>query len=61
MASQQMRDNVAREILESEKTFVDQMTVLVSVYVKPLRFWSQELAANYGKVSVQSTCVGVRA
>ena len=45
-----MRDNVAREILESEKTFVDQMQILVKVFAKPLKWWAQELTANYGKV-----------
>jgi hypothetical protein len=45
------RDQVAREIMESEKSFVGNMTTLVSVFLKPLKWWDAELKASYGKVS----------
>ena len=40
------RDNVAKEILDSEKTFVDQMTTLVAVFIKPLRWWQAEILTS---------------
>lgn len=53
-----MRDNVAKEILESEKTFVEQMQTLVKVFSKPLKWWAQELSVNYGKVGTVHDTAG---
>lgn len=38
-----------KQILDSEQTFVDQMTTLVAVFIKPLRWWQAEIVG--GKAS----------
>lgn len=34
------------QLLESEKTFVEQMATLVAVFIKPLRWWQAEIVGS---------------
>jgi len=44
------RDQVARELMDSEKSFVEQMTVLTKVFIKPLRWWKLEITQGRGSM-----------
>lgn len=46
------RDQVARELMDSEKSFVEQMTVLTKVFIKPLRWWKLEITQGQGRESM---------
>ena len=44
------RDQIAKEILDSEMTFVQQMTTLTAVFIKPLRWWKLEIVSSRDSV-----------
>ena len=41
------------QILDSERTFVEQMTTLVAVFIKPLRWWQAEIVGSKVRTGIR--------